>query len=245
LDNIETREETVEVFNEAIVELDKYGLLGGLSVKQAQRLVTGGYQNRRAMKVLEKLYSRNQELSDDNVNYLCLVCGQATYTARLGFVGNVLLMILDILLKSNWFQELMFLFEFVDISIIFFLTLLSFNPIPYISPLAIRNSLGFGLRVTDFFQTSGEVYRSEGFITSVGLLGIKQCSGKFWGMGEYISAQLLQKWAGLSWFSASSPVGAVGFTGIKIMLKLENSDTFFLGSALEVNVKLFGGMEDE
>ncbi|EMR75079.1 hypothetical protein MBGDF03_00859 [Thermoplasmatales archaeon SCGC AB-540-F20] len=52
LDDVETREETEKIFNEAVVELDKYGLLGGLSVKQAQKLVTGGYQNRRAMKVL-------------------------------------------------------------------------------------------------------------------------------------------------------------------------------------------------
>jgi hypothetical protein len=36
-----TREETNEVFNKFIVELNSYGLLGGLSVKQAQRLVRG------------------------------------------------------------------------------------------------------------------------------------------------------------------------------------------------------------
>ncbi|UCD14586.1 MAG: hypothetical protein JSW60_03985, partial [Thermoplasmatales archaeon] len=45
LNETETREETEEVFKEAVVELDKYGLLGGLSVKHAQRLVTGGYKN--------------------------------------------------------------------------------------------------------------------------------------------------------------------------------------------------------
>jgi len=38
LDKVETREESEEIFKEAVVELDKYGLLGGLSVKQAQRI---------------------------------------------------------------------------------------------------------------------------------------------------------------------------------------------------------------
>ena len=102
------------------------------------------------------------------------------------------------------------MFEFFDMFIIFLLILLSFNPVPYISPLAICNSLGFGLKVKDF-QGAGHLIPSEGFITSFGLLGIKQWSGKFWGQGEYISGQLLQKWAGLSWWSATSPVGAVGF----------------------------------
>jgi len=38
---VETRGEAEAIFKEAVVELDKYGLLGGLSVRQVQRLVTG------------------------------------------------------------------------------------------------------------------------------------------------------------------------------------------------------------
>ena len=45
LNNTETREEAEQIFKEAVVELDKYGLLGGLSVKQAQRLAIGSYRN--------------------------------------------------------------------------------------------------------------------------------------------------------------------------------------------------------
>ena len=37
--------EAEEIFKEAVVELDKYGLLGGLRVKQAQRLVTSRYKD--------------------------------------------------------------------------------------------------------------------------------------------------------------------------------------------------------
>ena len=39
LNNAESREKVVEIFKKAIIELDKYGLLDGLSGKQLQRLV--------------------------------------------------------------------------------------------------------------------------------------------------------------------------------------------------------------
>ena len=52
LHDAETQEEIIEIYNEAIVELDKYGLLGDLTVKQAQWLVTGGHLHQRMMKKL-------------------------------------------------------------------------------------------------------------------------------------------------------------------------------------------------
>ncbi len=77
LDKVETREEAEEIFNEAVIELDKYGLLGGLSVEQAQRLVTGGYQDSRVMKISERIFSRLQK---NNSNYLCLIAGATNGT---------------------------------------------------------------------------------------------------------------------------------------------------------------------
>ena len=45
LDNADTTDEAIQIFNNAIVELDKYGLLGDLSVDEAQRLITGKIKN--------------------------------------------------------------------------------------------------------------------------------------------------------------------------------------------------------
>jgi len=46
LNQTTTREEAVPIFKEAVVELNKYGLLPkGMSVKRAQLLVTVSYQN--------------------------------------------------------------------------------------------------------------------------------------------------------------------------------------------------------
>ena len=41
-----SREEAVEIYNRAVVELDKYGLLGGLNVEQVQNLVIGNNRQR-------------------------------------------------------------------------------------------------------------------------------------------------------------------------------------------------------
>ena len=46
LENVETREEAEEIFKETVVELDKYGLLGGLGIRQTQNFVTGNYQDK-------------------------------------------------------------------------------------------------------------------------------------------------------------------------------------------------------
>jgi len=54
LNKAETIVETVEVFNDAIVGLDKYGLLGDLSLKQAQHLITKGFQKLKLLQTFDK-----------------------------------------------------------------------------------------------------------------------------------------------------------------------------------------------
>jgi len=71
LNQTSTREEVVPLFKDAVVELNKYGLLPkGMSVAQAQRLVTIGYRTQRVPTIIKKL---NQSL----INYDCL------FTAKL------------------------------------------------------------------------------------------------------------------------------------------------------------------
>ena len=53
-EKVNTREEAKAILNDVVIKLDEHGLLGGLSIKQAQKLVTGNYENSRIMEVLEK-----------------------------------------------------------------------------------------------------------------------------------------------------------------------------------------------
>ena len=66
LNQTTTREEAVPIFKEAVIELDKYGLLPkGMSVEKAQRLVTISYNQR--------LKAVNSLDLDPDANYFFLV----------------------------------------------------------------------------------------------------------------------------------------------------------------------------
>jgi len=78
LSEVETREEAEEIFKDAVVELDKYGLLGRMKIKQIQRLITRNYTP------LKDLY---RKLLDDNSNYLCLIAGKTNDT---GFFSPIM-----------------------------------------------------------------------------------------------------------------------------------------------------------
>ena len=56
LDNSKSIKETNQIYNDAIVELDRYGLLGDFSIKQVQKLVTGGYQKQRYNNHINRLF---------------------------------------------------------------------------------------------------------------------------------------------------------------------------------------------
>ena len=78
--NIDSREESEKIFKEAIIELDKFGLLGGLSVKQAQRLIFSAHKTPIINKVLEKTHNKNSISLDENENLFCLMTGKTAYT---------------------------------------------------------------------------------------------------------------------------------------------------------------------
>jgi len=78
-----TREEAVPLFKDAVVELNKYGLLPkGMSVEHAQRVVTGYYQNSNILrKIQNDLQSRakiKQNQNPNMKNVFCLLYAAAT-----------------------------------------------------------------------------------------------------------------------------------------------------------------------
>ena len=76
LNQTTTREEAVPIFKEAVVELDKYGLLPqGISVERAQKLIIEGYQNKVLIKLIERIYLNKQKISSIDFNIFCLIVG--------------------------------------------------------------------------------------------------------------------------------------------------------------------------
>ena len=228
LNNTETREEAEKIFKEAVVELDKYGLLGGLSVKQAQRLVTGGYQSSRFMKALEKLYGKNKESLDNYENSLCLIAGKTTTTMVIGpsTIFRVLLM-LPLYLMSCFtvigceYLKLLGLARLSDFlfyvgSFVYLFFYASGFPFAELGGFII---FGYEYELPMFHWN---YYPAKGWLWTLGSSGIRNWIGEFYG-------QLYNSYIGVS-----------GFTGLRIggsiFSLIGGVDTYYLGSALRVKI---------
>ena len=140
LSEVETREETELIFKDAIVELNKYGLLGELSVRQAQQMAI---QNHKQLKIINRI------LPDGNSNYLCLIAGETTNTFFMGIPVWATILFLYVLgfgmpLGSYLLTCLLSLIKTVG---------------NIINPISIFNFIGIGVMKTrdglEFFPADG------------------------------------------------------------------------------------------
>ena len=79
-----SREEAVPIFNEAVVELNNYGLVPkGMSVAQTQRLVLGGYKNA----VIDRLTHKHTDT--EPLNSHCFITGIVHINLSIGLVFGI------------------------------------------------------------------------------------------------------------------------------------------------------------
>jgi len=221
LNTTTTREEAVPIFKDAVVELNKYGLLPkGMSIEQAQKLVMG--QNKNLMRLQQKLLHNHLSALDDNNNILCLVAGCTDNTFIIGPISAIGI---SALMTESFLA-------FFLVSLIHSSTLASFvwSVIYSINLilLALLNSFPVSLLnigITGFgvvgHQHGGLFFPSEGTIFTIGLKGPKLWVGPFYGH-LVLPLRFLM-----------ITIGMVGFKGIKIAI-LDNC--FYLGSALWVKI---------
>jgi hypothetical protein len=85
LEKAESREETLNVYNNGLMELYKYGLIDKKNIKLAQMLITSRYK---------KSWSQPLSIMDDNENKLCITIGKTSKTIIDGipfrFFANIL-----------------------------------------------------------------------------------------------------------------------------------------------------------
>jgi len=83
LNQTTTREEAVPIFKEAVVELNKYGLLPkGMSVEQAQKFISGERFHPILQIFLKKILviqNKNSNISNDVINLLCYFYAHTKY----------------------------------------------------------------------------------------------------------------------------------------------------------------------
>jgi hypothetical protein len=175
LNQTTTREEAVPIFKEAVVELNKYGLLPkGMSVEEAEKLVTGGYLNKMIPKNIKSLEKKFPSVFSNNSNFFCLIGGNTNNTMfigpsyllmypmmALGGFGALLVLLGKIILAIP-FGVLAVLFEFL------FLFFHSSFPIPMINYIELG----------DRREPKSP---DEGWVNSIGKFGKKNWSGEFYG----------------------------------------------------------------
>jgi hypothetical protein len=211
LSEVETREEAELIFKEAIVELDRYGLLGGLSVRQAQKLVTSGYKDEKVIEFLE----RNPDFLEDDENLFCVIVGNTDATDIYGLINNINynlgLFVLGLLIQL-YLKDLDMLFlAFVPIYILLGILFL-FNY--HINPFKFFTNMYMG----------GDTSSANGWVYTIGIKGIISWNGSF--KGE---------------IDNGTQLGVRGFTGLIVRHNKKPtqpwlSETFYLGYALRVKL---------
>ncbi len=217
LNATETREDTEQIFKEAVVELDKYGLLGGLSVRQAQRMAIYPNFVSKQINLLERMIYTHRELIDENENHLCLVAGRTTDT----WFENLGTLLCYRLMDNN--------INNIIISRISFIGYLLFSLFSYFNPFAISYRINYGKCRYEHEMSPIEYYAS-GWVYTIGIKGIKTWQDNMQGTLPIEGTSL--GGFGTLWYDVLYP-GAVGFTGVKITL--DNED-FYIGSALWVKI---------
>jgi len=186
LSEVETREETELIFKDAIVELNKYGLLGGMNIKQAQQMVT---RSQKQHKIINRI------LPDDNSNYFCLIAGETNNTFFIGIPARETILLMYIL---------GFGIPLIPSLLTFLLSLIT-TVGNIINPISIFNFIGIGL-----MKSRGELefFPADGWLWTIGLNGIKSWNGSIaGGFGP-----IIMLWLRTHYYYQ----GVVGFTGIKL-----------------------------
>lgn len=232
LDKVETREETIEIFNEVIVGLDKYGLVGDMSVEEVQKLVTGSCENPVIVKLIDRVYGKNQ--LDNDGNALCLIAGETDRTYLMNHITStgfsIYALTMYLLVRAQELEEeypkIGHLLEIIFNRLFTFMSNVMVNIIVPIArfteknPLSIGHTIFLGGAVPHIFPASGWIY-------TIGLNDKRNWSGEFFGQIQNLPMQIFMNLMGGYVYP-----GVVGFTGIKVLWDDDDWRFFYLGSAL-------------
>jgi len=254
-----TRKETEIIFREAIVELDKYGLLGNMSIEQVQKLIFNQYHNFKF-----KEY-KNQENSQEIENFFCLLVGYTSRHvdiqgpfARFGYLLSLavfnlwgssnlckLFNLIYKYLEEHEYYNLIGIFYLITLPIAIFLMpffwtiyLSTLSCIFYFSfPLNIGTTIGFGYEWKRSFSGESKLFSVQGWIHTYGINGYKnwtEQNGEFYGRIPTIPIRR-EMITSAGYFYP----GAIGFTGIHIRYSPDEwapMEDFFIGSSLWLKI---------
>jgi len=209
LNQTTTRGEAVPIFKDAVVELNKYGLLPkGMSVEKTEKLVIGQNQNKNLEKIQEKLIQYHLLSLDNTSNYNCTIVWEGS---PFTFYHPIWILLSPLLWVLGIFGEL--LGQILAQTYLF-------------HHIRLLSSIGFGDLYTVFGEDHYEPF--YGHINTVGLNGNLSWDGPLYGAIRSVV------WAN-GGGRTEDYIGATGFSGLNIVSKQGN---VIFGTALHVKITL-------
>jgi len=244
-------EDTSSIFQDAIVELDKYGLLGKYKVEEIQKLITEKHKESKYSTIFDRLLKRYSKGTFDLENYDCQIAGNTTNTRIHGtrplirllkvlsiVIGilpmGIILGLLDVFSEFlyNNFKILYVLLSIITlpISIValpFLMSLALVLIVEFLSPYSLIDSrfhgdMQFGY-VSNPFEANPIRIPSKGWVWTNGSNGIIEYNGTFFGQIYYIIQYGFP-------YDYYYQIGATDFLGIKIG-GLRGGNSNFIGQA--------------
>jgi hypothetical protein len=224
LSTAESIEETQRIFNDTIIELDRYNLLPeGMSVEQAQRLVNHATNHHQLITPLQKLFA--VPAAGTIQNSFCSIAGNTSNTHFTKLAKRTALLLYYIVDYCTGNAPL------VTAATALYIV---FNEIGKINQMILRQN-GYHFGVCLYFGN----YRyspypdwlspAQGWLSTNGANGKQNITGSFWGQ------KMTGGWQPLDdWYMNYTWRGGLGFSGLIIYAGTDSA--YYLGSAVSVNV---------
>ncbi|MCX6662533.1 MAG: hypothetical protein NTY91_08305 [Euryarchaeota archaeon] len=228
LSTAESTEETQRIFNDTIIELDRYNLLPeGMSVEQAQHLINRATSHQNRIIPLQRIAQNHQEQTTEGTiqNTFCHIAGNTTNTHFTKLAKRTALRLYYIIDFNTGNAPL------VKVATALFVV---FNDIGKINQLLLRQN-GYHLGVCIYFGNyhyapyPDWLSPAQGWLSTDGVNGKQNITGSFWGQ------TMTGGWQPqVDWYMNYTWRGCLGFTGL--ILYTDTDTAYYLGSALAVNV---------
>lgn len=219
-------EDTQNIFNSTLVSMNRFNLLpNGMSIEQAQKLVTSTNQN--TIPLIQKKSTKflTDTISGTIQNSFCYIAGNTSNTHFAKPITRITMYLFDIMDYSS--QNIIL----VRLSTALWLV---FNPLSTISQTILTlqgNHYGASIFFGNFhfYPYPNWLFPAQGWISTNGINGKQNISGSFWGQ------KMTSGWQPQDdWYMNYSWRGCVGFTGF--ITYVDSDNAYYLGSALYVNV---------
>lgn len=233
LQTVQTREESLLIFDNAIEELYELGVFSSdMTLQEIQHVATGRlYSEQMIQRLQTVLYAK--ELTDENTMMFCLMAGKSNVTIFSNVLSwsifNVIFRVQELIEEYENILPLYFI-RFITHQIGMFCILL--NSVSHMIPVSFFSTVGFG--VPHWY--SDRIFYACGWLSVIGRSGQHQQFSRF--MGNLAVRSIFVPFAEFY-------TGALGFTGIHIQWDAQDGFTipnpanpsYYLGTALLANIK--------